>query len=197
MFFKENRMAFSNKCLIVDTDYMYAKELKDAISNCNYLGKKIESLVADNLEEALHLMSWDKFDLIIFDFSSFGDEGINTYNLIHKESKATPIIAIFNTENDKFAESLFSEGAHDIIVKDEININGIKRAVKNAFYRIDQAGTHKSVRPGSGAQSTKVLASIQYSIELLLNETAGPLNEDQKIALNMIKTNFDKINHSH
>lgn len=88
---------------------------------------------AGRLDDGLKFLLKDKFDIIMLDLCLPDSEGIDTFNIMKYNAPNIPIIVLTGLKNDIFAVSAVGRGAHDYLVKDEVDSEHLVRSITNAI----------------------------------------------------------------
>jgi len=74
-------------------------------------------------------------DLVLLDFSLPDSEGIGTFEKIQAVAARLPIIVLTSTKDDELASSAVSKGAQDYLIKWEVDLDLMERAIRYALAR--------------------------------------------------------------
>ena len=119
------------KVLIVEDnpgDIVLIKKMLDTIIDVTF-----EVTAVGRLDEGLKFLLKDKFDIILLDLCLPDSEGIDTFNIMKYNAPNVPIIVLTGLKDDIFAVSAVGRGAHDYLVKDEVNSKNLARSITNAM----------------------------------------------------------------
>jgi diguanylate cyclase (GGDEF)-like protein len=96
---------------------------------------QFESERAGTLTIALGLLEKEPFDVILLDLALPDSVGVGTFSQICVRVPEVPIIVTSALENKKQAFEVLREGAQDYLVKGEVNVKLLRRAL---FYAIER-----------------------------------------------------------
>ncbi len=74
-------------------------------------------------------------DLVLLDFSLPDSEGIDTFEKIQAVASRLPIIVLTSTKDDALASTAVSKGAQDYLIKWEVDLDLMERAIRYAMAR--------------------------------------------------------------
>jgi CheY-like chemotaxis protein len=69
------------------------------------------------LKEALNILKYQPFDVVLSDLSLPDSDGINTFFSIHNENPLIPIIILSGSNDEDIGACAVDNGAHDFFVK--------------------------------------------------------------------------------
>lgn len=104
---------------------------------------KLQLKQAQELEEALHFLEQERFDVILLDLLLPDSEGLETFLKIHHQAPAIPIIVLTGFDDDTLATRAMQEGAQDYLVKGQVNGDLLVRSMR---YAIERQRTEEALR---------------------------------------------------
>lgn len=114
------------KILLVEDEKTIAKALKIKLAHFNVS-------LANNGEEAIELLSKNKFDLILLDIMMPKMDGFGVMETMKKKKNKTPIFILTNLNQDEDVERAKNLGAKDFLVKSNITLLEIVRKINEFF----------------------------------------------------------------
>lgn len=127
------------KILVIDD----SREDRDLAITYIHQTNSIPNVTADEsncLQNALEKIQENDYDVIILDLALPETDGIDTIKAIQQfldnHGKNTPIIILTGLEDYALGKQAFSLGIKDFLIKDELQLNDLSRAIKCATYGI-------------------------------------------------------------
>lgn len=90
---------------------------------------------ASTLREAQIALRDDAFDLVLLDLSLPDSESLHTYIRLARVSPWTPVVVLGEEPDLAFEARVISEGAQDILLKDELECRQLARVIRHAVER--------------------------------------------------------------
>lgn len=90
---------------------------------------------ADRLDSALQLLAGDSFDIILLDLSLPDGSGLDTVVRTREAAAHVPIVVLTGLNDEALALNSVREGAQDYLVKGQIEIDVLVRAIRYAIER--------------------------------------------------------------
>ena len=121
-----------HKVLLVEdsiTQGRYFKECLEAVKT-----DKIEVLLVDSCSSALKSLDKLDFDVILLDLNLPDSSGTDTFYTIREQPQKIPIVVLTQIESEEMAIELLNEGAHNYLIKKDINITTLRQSVRYASY---------------------------------------------------------------
>jgi diguanylate cyclase (GGDEF)-like protein len=117
--------------LIVEDNFEYAQMLRTVLAGSQHYNL---THVA-RLNDSLTALKQDRFDIILLDLGLPDSEGLDTFNQIYDAAPEVPIVVI-SAQNDKeIALRAVRDGAQDYLVKGELSVYSLSRALQYAMER--------------------------------------------------------------
>ena len=139
------------RCALNDTATHKASPLRQK-SNVRHVQK---------VEEALHSLSQDDFDVILLDLSLPDSQGINSLDVLHQQAPQLPIVILTGTDDPTVAVQSLRQGAQDYLIKGEFEGKSLIRSI---YYAIERQRLEFNTR--QQALMKKMLDRIRNSIDL-------------------------------
>jgi len=96
---------------------------------------KFKTTRVGSLSRALSLLEQDAYDVILLDLSLPDSLGINTFSEMYAHVPEVPILVTTATEDKMQASEVLREGAQDYLVKGELDVHILNRALHYAIER--------------------------------------------------------------
>ena len=125
--------------LLIEQEPDEAKRTQDILKK-NTL-KKMKSIIASSLADALSRMNKKTFDVIILDPELRDSQGIESFRRIHQASPNTPIIIFTELQREAVAIKALAEGAHDYFFKGTFNGHMLIQSIGYSIERMHHAQT--------------------------------------------------------
>lgn len=177
--------------------------------------------VARSGEEAVEKVKKTEFNVILCDFNMPGMNGLETLQKLHRNQVTTPVIMVTGQKDQKVAAQLIKEGAYDYVSKEEgysialpfviqealskfkakqekerlereiLQKNAELEKVNEDLSRLNQLKSN-FVSTASHELRTP-LSIIRETTSLVLEEEIGVLNDKQRMFLNNVKNQSDRL----
>ncbi len=121
------------KILLVEDDLVEARLLYELLNNFHF--NKFNLLHVTRLGEALKHLEQNTFDVILLDLTLPDSQGLDSLQKIVSFAPKLPVVVLTNTNDDKLAIESVRQGAQDYLVKRNINVEGLVRALQYAIER--------------------------------------------------------------
>lgn len=125
------------KILVIDD----SREDRDLAITYIHRANSIPDITADEsncLQSALEKIAENDYDVIILDLALPETDGIDTIteikNFLEQQGKNTPIIILTGLEDYSLGRKAFSLGIKDFLIKDELQLDDLSKAIKCATY---------------------------------------------------------------
>jgi len=116
----------SKKILIVEDEKTMSKALKIKLSH-------FQVSLANNGEEAIDILSKNKFDLILLDIMMPKMDGFDVLESMKKKRNKTPVFILTNLNQDEDVNRAKELGAKDFLVKSNITLLEIVNKINEFF----------------------------------------------------------------
>lgn len=121
--------------LLIDGDQEKALLYETLLNQSPYLPPIEKIRYTSSLEEALSVLDKEEFDLVIVDLFLSDSSGLDTFLLLNKTISQIPIIILTKVGEETLAFDAISMGAEDYLLRNEMNLYTISRAIRNALER--------------------------------------------------------------
>ncbi|WP_017655657.1 response regulator [Fortiea contorta] len=95
----------------------------------------VELIPIDHLAPALEYLQHQNSDVILLDLSLPDSQGLETFNRVHHQAKATPIIVLTGIDDETIALKAMQAGAQDYLVKGQVTGDLLVRSMRYAIER--------------------------------------------------------------
>ncbi|KOP24894.1 histidine kinase [Hapalosiphon sp. MRB220] len=169
-------IASSIKILLIEDNLAEARLLQEFLKQAQ--SHEFTLLNVKRLGEALSLLnncneiSCD-FDVILLDLTLPDSEGLTSLAPLMSQAPTVPIVVLTNTNDDKLALEAVRKGAQDYLVKRQVNVEVLIRALR---YAIERKQTLESLR------------AVNHALEIRVEERTAELVKAQEI--NQFKSEF-------
>jgi two-component system, cell cycle response regulator len=119
--------------LIIEDDLDYASLIHVILAEVNPGMWAITH--ADRLESALVHMSGKRFDVILVDLFLPDCQGLDTFFKVFARSAGVPVVILTVLDDKSAAVRAIREGAQDVLVKSELQVNSLARILQYAVER--------------------------------------------------------------
>jgi diguanylate cyclase (GGDEF)-like protein len=92
-------------------------------------------ITSRTLKEALNRLATERIDIILLDLNLPDSQGYETFRQIQELQIDVPVILMTATNDEKFALKAIQEGAQDFLVKGEVDVKLLFRAIRYAIER--------------------------------------------------------------
>ncbi|MBI1977029.1 MAG: response regulator [Candidatus Omnitrophica bacterium] len=207
------------RVLLVEDSGMDVEIVTRILAKNPYLECVVE--VARSGEDALEKVKKTGFNVILCDFNMPGMNGLETLKKFHENQIGVPVIMVTGQRDQRIAAELMKEGAYDYVSKEEgysvalpfviqealskfqakqekerlereiLQKNAELEKVNEDLSRLNQMKSN-FVSTASHELRTP-LSIIRETTSLILEEEIGPLNDKQKMFLNNVKNQSDRL----
>jgi signal transduction histidine kinase len=169
-------IANSIKILLIEDNLAEARLLQEFLKQTQ--SHKFTLLNVKRLGDALNLLSNCNeiscdFDVILLDLTLPDSQGLASLAPLISQAPTVPIVVLTNTNDDKLALEAVRQGAQDYLVKRQVNVEVLIRAVR---YAIERKHTLESLR------------AVNHALEIRVEERTAELIKAQQ--LNQFKSEF-------
>lgn len=163
--------SYSVKILLIEDNLAEARLLQEYLKQAN---SQDYSLVhVQRLYEGLKAITLNKFDVILLDLTLPDSVGLSSLSLLINHAPSIPIVVLTNTNDQDLAIEAVRQGAQDYLVKRQVNVDVLVRALHYAIER---------------KQVLESLRSINKTLEHRVEERTAELVKAQEI--NELKSEF-------
>jgi len=120
------------RTLLVEDNESYSRLVAKILGNDGN-GFDIESV--ETLAGAIRVLEDKEFDLVLLDLQLPDSEGLKTFTSVHERYPGIPVIVLTGTSDENTAVKAVQMGAQDYLIKGEIEILQLTRAIKYALER--------------------------------------------------------------
>ncbi len=120
------------KVLLIEDDPFYAQALKDLMMAHKEL---FELELADGLKPGLKRLLEGEIDLVLLDMSLPDSDGMATVRKVCDHSPQIPVIVLTACDDEEIGLQAVQSGAQDYLVKDQIDFQLLRRAMRYAIER--------------------------------------------------------------
>src|SRR3989339_2147725 len=126
------------RILLVEDSEMDAEIIINMLRSKN--PKAFDIKTVSNLTEAIKTCEKEVFDCIILDLNLPESKGVRTLELLYKEAKGTPVIALADSADRIIGFSVKKEEIQDYIIKDQLNKDKLVEALLVAAIKSKNMG---------------------------------------------------------
>ncbi|PMB08797.1 hybrid sensor histidine kinase/response regulator [Fischerella thermalis CCMEE 5273] len=169
-------IASSIKILLIEDNLAEARLLQEFLKQAQ--SHEFTLLNVKRLGDALSLLSNCNeiscdFDVILLDLTLPDSEGLTSLSPLMSQAPTVPIVVLTNTNDDELAIAAVRQGAQDYLVKRQVNVEVLIRALR---YAIERKHTLESLR------------AVNHALEIRVEERTAELVKAQE--LNQFKSEF-------
>jgi PAS domain S-box-containing protein len=106
---------------------------------------------AEFLAEGLAFLADDGADVVLLDLGLPDSEGLETFDRVHKEAPAVPIVVLSAVDDEVMAMEAARRGAQDYLVKGRVDAHALARALR---YGVERARAEAALSESQRALST-------------------------------------------
>src|SRR5438067_8793713 len=127
------------KVLLIEHDPGFARQVGDMLGQARDLSAEMRSTA--DLRGGLSALTGDNFDVVLMDLSVPDGAGLGNVSLIRAEAPQLPIIVAGDSDDEAVALEAVHAGAHDYLVKNQLNPGWLERSIRYAIerHRMDRA----------------------------------------------------------
>jgi DNA-binding response OmpR family regulator len=128
----------TSRLLLVEDDQMFAaliQEVLDAPAAERLVNPKLEIVPVERLADALACLEKDPVDVVLLDLSLPDSQGLATFLAMHSRAPDVPIVVLSALDDEELAAQAVREGAQDYLVKGEMPLDLLARALRYAIER--------------------------------------------------------------
>ena len=121
------------KVLLIEHDAGFARQVGDMLGQARDLSAEMRSTA--DLRGGLSALTGDRFDVVLMDLSVPDGAGLGNVSLIKAEAPQLPIIVAGEANDETVALEAVHAGAHDYLVKNQLNPGWLERSIRYAIER--------------------------------------------------------------
>src|SRR6266699_3312769 len=121
------------KVLLTEHDPGFARHVGDLLGQARDLSAEMRSTA--DLRGGLSALTGDRFDVVLMDLSVPDGAGLGNVSLIKAEAPQLPIIVAGEANDETVALEAVHAGAHDYLVKNQLNPGWLERSIRYAIER--------------------------------------------------------------
>jgi two-component system cell cycle sensor histidine kinase/response regulator CckA len=119
------------RVLSIEDDYEYVYLLRQMLAAAWDAPFHVEH--ADQLSTGQEWLNTETFDLVLLDLSLPDSWGLETFARVKNQASGVPIIVLSGFSDQKLAMEAVREGAHDYLVKGQVDANRLVQAIRRAI----------------------------------------------------------------
>jgi PAS domain S-box-containing protein len=126
----------SDKCtkvLLIEDNPGDVRLIQEMLAQSAQDGYQLEC--ADRLSKGLKRLGMGGIDLVLLDLGLPDSQGLDTFNKVHAQVPAVPIVLLTGLDDEMFAVQAVRQGAQDYLVKGDVDSTLLCRAVRYAVER--------------------------------------------------------------
>lgn len=161
----------------------------------------IEISQASRLLEGLAYLAQDSFDVILLDLSLPDASSTDSVTRILSHSPEAPIIVLTGWDDKDTALEALHKGAQDYLIKDNVSCDLLIRAIR---YAVERRLAERRARIRAAEEREDLIFTLANdlrvphigairALDLLVDESLGPMNEEQKLLLLKVKQSNQEI----
>jgi PAS domain S-box-containing protein len=121
------------RVLLVEDDQEYAATLMEVCSGSG--SGHFAMSHASRCDTALGLLARERFDLIVLDLGLPDGSGLNVFRRIQACAPSVPVVVLTGADDDRLALEAARQGAQDYLVKSQVDMQMLARAMRQAIER--------------------------------------------------------------
>jgi len=155
---------------------------------------------ADCLDVGLKRIAEGGIDVVLLDLGLPDSRELDTLRRVNAQAPGMPIVVLTGLEDETIGTTAVQEGAQDYLPKTGLEVNLLVRALR---YAIERKLAEEALRESERIKSELIaisshelrtpLTSIKNAIHIILGETAGPINENQRKFLSIADRNINRL----
>src|SRR5213592_2973096 len=121
------------KVLLIEHDTGFARQVGEMLGQARDLSADL--LSTTDLRDGLSALTGERFDVVLMDLSVPDGAGLGNVPLIQAEAPQLPIIVAGDADDERVALEAVHAGAHDYVVKNQLNAGWLERSLRHAIER--------------------------------------------------------------
>jgi len=121
------------KVLLIEDNPGDVRLIQEMLTQSAQDGYQLEC--ADRLSKGLECLGMGGIDLVLLDLGLPDSQGLDTFNKVHAQVPAVPIVLLTGLDDEMFAVQAVRQGAQDYLVKGDVDSTLLCRAVRYAVER--------------------------------------------------------------
>lgn len=176
------------KVLLVEDNQDYAESVRDLLDLARGASFHIEHV--SSLSHAVEAVSTTDIDVILLDLSLPDACGQETVATIQSSAPSKPIVVLSGLEDEELAIELVSAGAQDYIVKGNVDVKQLTRALR---YAIERKQAEQRLKNLAESDSLTGLANRVLFEDRLSQALARAVRHEQRFALMLLDVDRFKL----
>jgi signal transduction histidine kinase len=174
------------KILLIEDNLAEARLLQEFLRQAEF--KQFSLVHVKRLREALNELNQNSYDVILLDLTLPDSQGLSSLPLLMNHAPTVPIVVLTNTNDEDLAIEAVRQGAQDYLVKRQVNVDVLVRAVCYAIERKQALETLRTVNQTLQHRVDERTAELVKANELnqFKNEFVSMLSHDIRNPLNTI-----------
>jgi sigma-B regulation protein RsbU (phosphoserine phosphatase) len=127
------------KVLLIEHDPGFTQSVGEMLGQTRDWSAELRS--ATGLQDGLSAINDNQFDVVLLDLSVPDGAGLGNVSILRASAPQLPIIVAGEADNEALALEAVHAGAHDYLVKNQLNLGWLERSIRYAIerHRMDQA----------------------------------------------------------
>ena len=121
------------KVLLIEDNPGDVRLIQEMLTQSAQDGYQLEC--ADRLSKGLECLGMGGIDLVLLDLGLPDSQGLDTFNKVHAQAPAVPIVLLTGLDDEMLAVQAVRQGAQDYLVKGDVDSTLLCRAVRYAVER--------------------------------------------------------------
>ncbi|AFZ24497.1 signal transduction histidine kinase [Cylindrospermum stagnale PCC 7417] len=143
--------SYSLQILLIEDNLAEARLLQEYLKQAK--SKNFSLVHVQRLRDAFNKLSQSTYDVILLDLTLPDSQGLSSLPLLICQAPSTPIVVLTNTNDEELAIEAVRQGAQDYLVKRQVNVDVLVRAV---HYAIERKQLLESLRTVNKTLETRV-----------------------------------------
>ena len=127
------------KVLLIEHDPGFTQSVGEMLGQTRDWSAELRS--ATGLQDGLSAINDNQFDVVLLDLSVPDGAGLGNVSILRASAPQLPIIVAGEADNEAVALEAVHAGAHDYLVKNQLNLGWLERSIRYAIerHRMDRA----------------------------------------------------------